>query len=344
MTEIYDVVIVGAGTAGLTAAIYSRRAGLKVLMIEEGIYGGQIVNAQSVENYPGIMKISGYQFANNLYEQATGLGAELVTATVTSLIRITAEKIMPPVKQIQFEDGITRSIQFDPIYSDSNRELKEGWEVKTTAGDYKTRTVILATGVKKRKLEIPGEENWLGKGISYCATCDGAFYKDRTVAVIGGGNTALADAEYLAQTCKKVYVIHRSRVFRGDLDTEKRLKAKDNVEMRVNTILTGLEGDERLEALKLRDALTGADWELQVDGLFAAIGQEPANKAFRSVVQLDPQGYIMAAEDCKTNAPGIFAAGDCRTKQVRQLTTAAADGTIAARAARIYINTKKKGR
>ncbi len=344
MAEIYDVVIVGAGTAGLTAAIYSSRAGFRVLMIEEGIYGGQIVNAQSVENYPGIMKISGYQFATNLYEQAVAAGAELVTATVTGLVRITAEKMMPPVKQIQFGDGVTRSIQFDPIYSDIEEEMNEGWDVKTTAGNYRARTVILATGAKKRKLELPEEERFQGKGISYCATCDGAFYKDRTVAVIGGGNTALADAEYLSQLCKKVYVIHRSRVFRGDHDTERRLKANAKVELRVNTLLTGLEGDERLETLKLQNAVTGEDWELQVDGLFVAIGQEPANKAFRSVVQLDPQGYVMAGEDCKTEAPGIFAAGDCRTKKVRQLTTAAADGTIAAQAAMQYIKIKQKGR
>ncbi len=300
---MYDVVIVGAGTAGMSAAIYARRAGKTVLMLEEAMYGGQIINASEVENYPGIQKIPGYQFANDLHAQAMALGAEQVTASVTGI-----------------EDHETyKTIQ---------------------AGDtsYEAKTVILATGAKNRKIGMEQEERLVGMGISYCATCDGAFYRGRTVAVYGGGNTALGDVEYLANLCEKVYLIHRRDSFRGNAILVDRLQKKENVEFLTNRIIVDLIGEDQLDALKLQNVVTKEEQELPVEGLFIAIGQEPANAVFAPLVTLDDYGYIEAGEDCKTNVAGIYAAGDCRTKQVRQLTTAAADGAVAALAAVEFVN------
>lgn len=343
MEELYDVIIVGAGTAGLTAAIYGRRAGLKVLILEEGIYGGQIVDAAMVENYPGIAQITGYQFAQKLYEQAIAFGAELITEKVTGLFRITEQGMDSPVKKIRFKDGTSGFVQLDSGYADLSRYAKELWEVKTKSRKcYRGRSVILATGARKRKLNIENEDKWVGKGISYCATCDGAFYRNKEVAVIGGGAAALENAEYLARTCKKVYLIHRSGVLHGDRSVERRLRTYENVEILRNRNLLALEGGERLEALRLFDREAEEELELRIDGVFVAIGQEPVNQKFRPLLHLDPQGYIMAGEECRTNVPGVFAAGDCRTKQIRQLTTAAADGTVAAQAALAYVEQNRK--
>lgn len=297
-----DIIVIGAGTAGLTAAIYGQRAGRHVLLLEEGMYGGQIVNTPEIENYPGIQQISGFQFAMNLYEQATALGAELETGKVVEITENGDHKI-----------------------------------VRTEQAEYSCGAVIIATGAKNRKLGIQGEKALVGRGISYCAACDGAFYKDKTVAVVGGGNTALGDADYLANGCRQVYLIHRREEFRGDASLAERLKQRENVTCIMNAVVTDVRVGERLEKIIVENVALKEPQELSVDGLFVAIGQVPENQAFANLVELDARGYIVAGEDCKTKTSGVYAAGDCRTKAVRQLTTAAADGAVAALAACEYL-------
>ncbi|MBR5420509.1 MAG: thioredoxin-disulfide reductase [Lachnospiraceae bacterium] len=298
---MHDIIIIGAGTAGLSAAIYALRAGKSVLLLEQLSYGGQIINTPEVENYPGIKNISGFDFAQGLYEQATALGAELEYAKVTGIT-----------------DGAEKTVH-------------------TEGKDYSCRAVIIATGAKNRPLGLPKEQELTGAGVSYCATCDGAFFRGRPVAVNGGGNTALEDALFLSNYCSKVYLIHRRDAFRGEAKQAEQLKAKENVEFVLNATITELVGEEELSAVIVTDKQSGEKRELAVDGLFIAIGQMPDNAAFASLVDLDPAGYVVAAEDCKTRTEGIYAAGDCRTKTVRQLTTAAADGAVAALAACAYI-------
>ncbi len=302
MELLYDIVIVGAGTAGLSAAIYGVRAGKSVLVLEASSYGGQIINTPEVENYPGIKKISGFEFATGLYEQATSLGANVVY-----------EKVL----QIE--------------------EFKDLKKVITENNAYMAKTVILATGAKNRPLGLEHESEWIGQGISYCATCDGAFYRKKEVAVAGGGNTALEDALFLSNYCSKVYLIHRRDEFRGDKKELLALKEKENVEFILNTNIIKLLGSGSLEGLRLENKETKEVKDIPVSGLFIAIGQMPDNVAFQNMVSIDQSGYIVAMEDCKTNHPGIFTAGDCRTKAVRQLTTAASDGAIAALAACEYM-------
>ena len=297
-----DIIIIGAGTAGLSAAIYARRAGREALILEALSYGGQIVNTPEVENYPGIKHISGFDFATGLYEQATELGAKIVFAKAT---------------------GIT-------VNPDGSKT------VHTASEDYNCKAVIIATGAKNRPLGLDREEELTGSGVSYCATCDGAFYKKQPVAVNGGGNTAVEDAAFLANYCSKVYVIHRRDSFRADEAEVAKLKAKDNVEFVLNSTITRLIGEDELEGVEVTDKISGESKILEVSGLFVAIGQMPDNNSFSSVVKLDEKGYITAGEDCLTETEGIFTAGDCRTKSVRQLTTAAADGAVAALAASAY--------
>lgn len=304
---MYDIIIIGAGTAGLSAAIYGVRAGKKVLILEQKTYGGQIVNSPEVENYPGIRKISGYEFAKNLFEQATGLGAEYKQERVVRVIDGTEKKQV-----------VT--------------ELASGEEKS-----YETKTVILATGVKRRMLGVEREEELIGAGVSYCATCDGMFFRGREVAVVGGGNTALEDAMFLSGYCKKVYVIHRREEFRGEDKLVQNLRGKENVVFLLNTVVTGLTGDKLLEGLVLKDVKSGEERPLPISGVFVAIGQIPDNEAFVDLVEMDDNGYIQAAEDCVTKVPGIYTAGDCRTKAVRQLATAASDGAVAALVACEYI-------
>ncbi len=306
-----DVIIIGAGPAGLSAAIYVQRAGKKAVVLEAMTYGGQIVNTPEVENYPGIQKISGFEFATALYEQAVSLGAEVVFDRAVSIEEVTGEpeEGQPTVKRVVTESGAT----------------------------YEGYAVILATGAKNRKLGIDREQELTGRGISYCATCDGAFFKGKTVAVNGGGNTALEDAMFLSNYCSKVYVIHRREGFRGEPKTLEALRAKENVELVLNATVTRLVGEPKLSAVEVTDKITGETRSIPVEGLFIAIGQEPENHDFENVVALDPLGYISAGEDCTTGTPGVFTAGDCRTKAVRQLTTAASDGAVAALAACSYI-------
>ncbi len=299
---MYDLIIIGAGTAGLSAAVYGVRAGKRVLLLEEQVYGGQILSAVEVENYPGIRRISGYEFADNLYRQATELGAEL-----------------------RYEKAV--------------KIREEGGEktVITNRSGYACRAVILATGAKKRRLGLEREEELTGAGISYCATCDGAFYRGKDTAVTGGGNTALEDALFLSGYCRKVYLIHRRDRFRGEERLVRALKEKENVVMVMESRIIRLNGKAHLETVTVKNSRTEREEELLVAGLFIAVGQEPDNRAFSDAVRLDASGYVEAGEDCRTGRAGIFTAGDCRTKEVRQLATAAADGAVAALAACAYM-------
>lgn len=296
--NIYDIIIIGAGTAGLSAAIYAARGGKQVLLLEQGAYGGQIINTPKVENYPGIAEISGVEFAGGLYEQAMALGTEFKNSKVTG---------------IKPEDKLKRVLAGEE--------------------EYLCRSIIVATGAKNRPLGLEREEELLGCGVSYCATCDGAFFRGKPVAVVGGGNTALEDALFLSNYCERVYLIHRRNSFRGAEHTVERLRKKENVEFVLSSQVTALLGKELLEGIRVKNTETEAESELSVAGVFIAVGQVPASTVFAGTVALDSYGYIEAGEDCRTSEQGIFVAGDCRTKSVRQLTTAAADGAVAALAA-----------
>ena len=299
----YDIVVVGAGPAGLSAAIYGVRAGKSVLVLEALTHGGQIVNTPEIENYPGIKNISGFEFAQGLYEQAVALGAI-----------VKYEK----VNGIEVQDNIKL--------------------VKTAKEIYEAKAVILATGAKNRSLGLEREDSLLGLGISYCATCDGAFYRGRDVAVAGGGNTAIEDATFLANYCNKVYVIHRRDSFRAEDALVKALKTKENVEFVLDSNIKELIGTDSLEAVVVENKNNKESRKIEVAGLFVAIGQKPENNEFSSVVNLDDAGYILGGEDTKTNVSGIFVAGDTRTKAVRQLATAAGDGAVAGLGAAAYID------
>lgn len=297
-----DIIIVGAGPAGLSAAIYARRAGMDTVLYEGEMYGGQIVNTPEVENYPAIAKISGFDFAQDLYNQAMNLGAVL---------------------------------EFDRVASIAKTD--SGFEVTLDSGSKNTaKAVILAVGASNRHLGIAREDELLGKGISYCATCDGAFYKEKTVAVNGGGNTAVEDAIYLAGIVSKVYLIHRRNEFRADDVLVEAAKKLPNIEIVTPYSIESLIGEPKLSGVELTNKEDGSKKTIDVDGLFVAIGQEPKTADFKDLVTL-AGGYVDAGENCKTNVEGIFVAGDCRTKKVRQLTTACSDGAVAALAAIDYI-------
>lgn len=291
---MYDIIIVGAGPAGLTAAIYARRALKKVLVLEALNYGGQIINTLCIENYPANYKISGFDFATNIYNQAKDLGAE-----------IKYEKVL---------------------------EINENKEVITAKNKYKAKAIILATGSCNRKLGLDNEEEFTGKGISYCATCDGAFYKDKIVAVVGGGNVALDDALYLSDIASKVYLIHRREEFRGEESLINQLKTKKNIEFIFNSNVTKINGKEKLESIEINN-----DYDITIDGLFVAIGRIPNNDEFK-LIKLNKEGYVISSENCHTNVSFIFVAGDNREKEVRQLVTAVSDGAVAATEAIKYIN------
>lgn len=292
---MYDIVIIGAGTAGLSAAIYGIRAGKTVLVLEGESYGGQIINSPEVENYPGIKNISGFEFATNLYEQAVSLGAEII-----------------------FEQ-VTRVEHLEAIYN-----------VVTTNKKIEAKTVIIASGVKRRSLGLENEKELIGAGVSYCATCDGMFFRGKDVVVVGGGSTALEDTIFLSEYCNKVYLIHRRDKFRGEDKLIDIVLKKENVQCIMNTTIEQLISNDKLSGVKMRNINTNEIQELSIKGLFVAVGQVPSNDIFNEIVNLDESGYIIAGEDCKTNIEGILVAGDCRTKKVRQLATAAADGAVAA--------------
>ncbi len=299
---MYDIIIVGAGPAGLTAAIYGRRALKSVLVLEALSYGGQIINTLDIENYPAAAHISGFDFATNLYNQVKELGAEVKFEKVTNIT-----------------------------------DMGDIKKVATAKNEYETKTIILATGADNRKLGLDNEDSLIGKGISYCATCDGNFFKGKDVAVVGGGNTALEDTLYLTDLVNKVYLIHRRDEFRGDPTIVEKLKEKDNVEFVYNSNVTKLISNDKLEAIEVTNK-DGSKKEISVSGLFVAIGKVPENENFKNLISLDDSGYIIASEDCHTNIEGIFVAGDNRVKELRQLVTATSDGAMAATEAVKYIN------
>ena len=298
---MYDITIIGAGPAGLTAAIYGRRANKKVLVLEANTYGGQIITTDKIENYPVNPGISGFDFATKLYNQVKDLGAEIKFEKVT--------------------------------------DIKEN-EVITTKNTYKTKTIIIATGRDNRKLNLENEERLTGKGVSYCATCDGAFYKDKVVAVNGGGNTAVEDALYLSDIAQTVYLIHRRNTFRAEAILIDKLKEKENIKIVLNTTITKINGENKLESIEITNK--NETKTLEVDGLFIAVGQVPETENFKKLINSDEKGYIIAGEDCKTNIKNIFVAGDTRTKILRQLVTATGDGAVAATEAIKYMNENKE--
>lgn len=299
---MYDIIIVGAGPAGLTAAVYARRAGKSVLVLEKDTFGGQITFSPKLENYPGFQEISGNELAQKMLEQALNLGTEIDMDTVTDVI-----------------DG----------------EVKE---VIGEAGRYEAKAVIIAAGAHHRRLNLPKEEDFIGNGISFCAVCDGAFYKGQHVAVIGGGNTALQEILLLSEICDKVTVVQNLAFLTGEKKMIQLLDAKKNIEVIYNTIVTAYEGESALTAIDLMNTETNEETRLTVDGIFLAIGTAPENGAYQKVSKLDEWGYIEADERCLTGTPGIFVAGDCRTKAYRQIATAVADGAAAALNACRYLD------
>lgn len=298
MSEHFDILIVGGGPAGLTAAIYARRAGKSVLVVEKASIGGQIASSPRVDNFPGLPGVTGVELAERLYTQAEDLGA-----------RIELEEVL---------------------------EIRDG-APKTVVTDYNAYTctaLILATGMKHRSLGLAGEDTL--SGVSFCAVCDGAFYEGKDTAVCGGGNTALQDALFLSDLCRHVTLIHRREAFRGDPILVEALEKRKNVSFLMNTVVEALRGQDTLTGLLLRHIDTGEKTELTVDGLFQAVGQQPESALARTLGAADETGFLAAGEDCLTAIPGVFAAGDCRAKEVRQLTTACADGAVAALAACRY--------
>ena len=288
---MYDIIIVGAGPAGMTAALYAKRANKKVLVLEANAYGGQIIKANIVENYPGLPNVSGFDFATNLYNQIKDFGCEVKFETV---IKITNDK-----------------------------------KVITNKGEYQAKAIILATGAFNRRLNIENEQEYIGRGLSYCATCDGNLYKDKTVAVVGGGNMALEDAIYLSNIARKVYLIHRRDSFRAEDRYVVEAKNKDNIEIIYNSNISKLIGHDKIEAILVKDN-NDSETEINIDGLFIAVGQEPKNEIFADIIKLNQYGYIESEDGVHTNQEGIYVAGDCRVKMLRQLTTAVSDGSIAA--------------
>ena len=301
---IYDVVILGCGPAGMTAAIYALRAGKTVLLIEEAAPGGQILFAHEVENFPAFRRISGAELSDRMFQQIMDLGAVVESDRVS---------------KVEKQDDI--------------------FHITTDYGKFEGRTLIVATGVKNRPLGVDREEALVGAGVSYCALCDGNFFKGRPVAVVGGGNTALQDALYLADLCSEVYLIHRRDSFRGEETRVQAIRSRDNIKLMLNSQVTALRGDRVVEGLTVQNKVTGAETEIGCAAVFVAVGKVADSSFLGDLVPTDA-GYILADESCRTPCAGLFAAGDCRSKTVRQLTTAVADGSAAATAAIEYLNEK----
>jgi len=296
----YDLIVIGGGPAGLTAALYARRANKTVLVIEKGTFGGQITFSPKVENIPGFAEVTGNEFAEKLIEQVLMQEAEVECAEV-----------------LEVKDGVYKT-------------------VVTDGGTFTAKALIIATGAKHRLLGIPSEAKFIGEGISFCAVCDGAFYEGKTVAVIGGGNSALQEAILLADLAKKVYVVQNLDFLTGEQKLVEKLNTKLNVEVILGTVVDEFLGETDLNGIAVKNVATGDISILKLDGVFLAIGLVPQNGVFAELVPLDARGYITSGEDCVTGTPGVFAAGDCRTKSVRQVATAAADGAVAALAACAY--------
>ncbi len=296
---IYDIIVIGGGPAGLTAAVYARRANKSVLVMEKGSFGGQITSSPKVENIPGFRSVSGNEFADKLMNQAIDLGADVECIEVLSV---------------------------------ENGDVKR---IITDEGDFFARAVIIATGTKHRLLGLDREEDFIGSGISFCAVCDGAFYDGKTVAVIGGGNSALQEAILLSGNCKKVYLIQNLDYFTGEQSLIDEMSSIDNIEPITGAVVAELIGKDELSGIKINKA--GALKEITVDGMFTAIGLIPQNEIFADLVDLSSYGYVDSDESCVTSADGVFVAGDCRSKRIRQVATAVSDGAVAALAACDYL-------
>lgn len=303
---MHDIAIIGSGAAGLTAALYALRANKTVLLIEKGSFGGQITFSPLVENFPSQQSLSGSELADKLTEQALALGADVEVDTAVKVI----------------DNGKTKTVVGE-------------------SGEYEAKAVIIATGAKHRMLGLERENDFVGEGISFCAVCDGAFYKDRHVAVIGGGNSALQEAILLSKLCSKVTIIQNLDFLTGEEKLQQQIAAAENVEVIYSTTVSSLIGEESLKALNLNNEKTGEKSTLEIDGMFIAIGLAPQNEAFSDLIELDSYGYADSDEACTTKTEGVFVAGDCRKKTVRQLTTACADGSVSALAACRYIDSLK---
>ena len=302
---MYDIIIIGGGPAGLTAAIYARRAGKSALVLEKASFGGQITYSPKIENFPSWGSISGTELADKMMEQALAQGAD-----------------------IELEEAM------------SVEKNGETFKVVTDFSEYESKAVVIATGAKHRLLGVENEENLVGKGISFCAVCDGAFYAGKEVMVIGGGNSALVEATLLAEICKKVTVVQNLAYLTGEKTTADALVARDNVEIIYSTVVKEFKGNDELEAVVLK-CEDGTEQTLTPDGVFVAIGLAPENTAFENLAELNEYGYIKSDENCLTKTEGVFVAGDCRTKAIRQIATATADGAVAALKAVEYIDSKK---
>ena len=302
-----DVIVIGAGMAGLTAAMYVGRMNLSVLVLENGIVGGQIANATGIENYPGFVKISGKDLISTLQTQAENFGAVID----------------------EFDNIVKVSLKENPKVVETEEKI------------YTTDVVIIASGMERRKLPLPEEKKFAGRGVHYCELCDGHMYQDKIIAVMGGGNAAVDAANFLTKYAKKLYLIHRSE-FRADEVSQKKLRANEKVEIKLQTEIKKLLGEKKLERVEIFDKNSNATSELEVDGIFVNIGVTPNTELFKNELELSASGRIIAGEDCKTNIEGVFAAGDVREKEIRQLTTAASDGTTAALLAEKYLS-KLKG-
>ena len=294
--EIYDLVIIGSGPAGLSAAVYGKRAGLNLLVVEKNpLSGGQVLNTYEVDNYLGMPGMNGFDMGMEFRKHADRLGVEFLEAEVLGL--------------------------------EMGEDCKK---VLTGKGELSTKTVIVATGAEHAHLQVPGEEELAGMGVSYCATCDGAFFRNRTVAVVGGGDVALEDAIYLARTCEKVYLVHRRDEFRGAHALKEELLALDNVEVVYNHVVEEILGEDMVTGIRISDVKSGEKKELKVDGVFVAVGIRPSSGLLQGIADMDAAGYVIAGEDCATNVPGVYVAGDIRKKPIRQIITAVADGANAA--------------
>lgn len=301
---VYDLIIIGSGPAGLSAAVYGMRAGLKLLVLEQNVMsGGQVLNTYEVDNYLGLPGINGFDLGMKFKEHAQKMGAEFVQTVVKAIRQKDALKI------VETADGCL----------------------------YEAKALILAAGAEHSLLHVPGEQEYKGKGVSYCATCDGAFFKGREVAVVGGGDVAVEDAIYLSRLCSRVHLIHRRDSLRAAKSLQEKLFACDNVEVHWNQTVSEICGNDLVESVKLHSVENGADSRLEVEGVFVAIGMQPNTDAFHELLACDASGYIQAGEDCAASEPGIFAAGDIRTKQIRQIVTAVADGACAVAGVEHYL-------
>lgn len=304
---MYDVVIIGAGPAGLSASVYAKRAGLNAITFEQSpISGGQVVNTYDVDNYLGFHGISGLELSNKFKEHADALGCKFVEAEVT--------KITP---------------------------LDGGFVIATDKGEYRTYSVVVAMGANHSKLGVPGEEELAGMGVSYCATCDGAFFKGKTVAVVGGGDVAVEDAIFLARGCEKVYLVHRRDTLRAAKMLQDKLMSLDNVEIVWDTVVDSINGEDQVEGIDVTNKVTGEKSSLKVDGVFVAVGILPENQLVKGLASLDEKGYVMSGDQCITATPGLFVAGDLRTKKLRQIVTAVADGANVITSVEAYLLKKK---